>query len=197
MTAGSPGAELGKEEEMASLAEISGVLSQHPGVAHVETTIVHRDGQDLAVAVVEVSEYWSGPVLRDYVNQQLGAAVLAGVLVVETLPMVDESVDVGYVEAAIADGRCALYTHPRDEVESRLAAIWVELMELPSVGVQDDFLELGGDSLSALGIISAIEAEFDRSLDVYEFMTASCVRRLADLLRVDASAAEPSAIEPR
>jgi acyl carrier protein len=37
--------------------------------------------------------------------------------------------------------------------------------------------------LSALGIISAIETEFDRSLDVYEFMSAASVRRLADILR--------------
>jgi acyl carrier protein len=172
---------------MASLTEISGILGQHPGVERVGTTIVHRDGRELAVAVVELSEYWSGPVLRDYVNQQLGADALAGVLPVETLPMVDGSVDVGYVEAAIVDGTCALYTCPRDAVESRLAAIWAELMGLRSVGVHDDFLELGGDSLSALGIISAIEEEFDRSLDVYEFMNASCVRRLADLLRADAS----------
>ncbi|MBP2328546.1 acyl carrier protein [Kibdelosporangium banguiense] len=172
---------------MASLSEISGVLGRHPGVEQADTVIVCLDGQELVVAVVELREYWSGPVLRDYVNQQFGVAALAGVLVVETLPMVDGTVDAGYVEAAIADGRCTLYAHPRDEVESRLAAIWAELIELPSVGVHDDFLELGGDSLSALGIISAIEAEFDRSLDVYEFMNASCVRRLADLLRADAS----------
>lgn len=174
---------------MASLSEIAGILGQHPGVEHVGTTIIHRDGRELAVAVVELSEYWSGPILRDYVNEQLGADALAGVLPVESLPIVDGSVDVGYVEAAILDGTCALYAVPRDEIESRLADIWAELMDLRLVGVHDDFLELGGDSLSALGIISAIEAEFDRSLDVYEFMNASCVRRLADLLRADASPA--------
>ncbi|MET0236430.1 MAG: phosphopantetheine-binding protein [Kibdelosporangium sp.] len=172
---------------MASLSEISGVLGRHPGIERAGIVTVHRDERELVVAVVELREYWSGPVLRDYVNQQIGTAALAGVLAVETLPMVGGSVDAGYVEAAIADGRCTLYSHPRDEVESRLAAIWAELIELPSVGVHDDFLELGGDSLSALGIISAIETEFDRSLDVYEFMNASCVRQLADLIRADAS----------
>jgi acyl carrier protein len=54
---------------------------------------------------------------------------------------------------------------------------------VPSVGVNDDFLELGGDSLSALGIIAAIETEFGRSLDVYEFMSATSVRRQAEILR--------------
>ena len=43
--------------------------------------------------------------------------------------------------------------------------------------------ELGGDSLSALGIIAAVEAEFGRTLDVYEFMSAASVRRLAEILR--------------
>jgi acyl carrier protein len=182
---------------MASLSEITGILGEHPGVDRVGTTTVHRDGQELTVAVVELSEYWSGPVLRDYVNQKAGTDALAGVLAVASLPMVDGSVDVGYVEAAVADGRCALYIPPRDDVESRLAAIWAELMELRSVGVHDDFLELGGDSLSALGIISAIEAEFDHSVDVYEFMNASCVRRLADLLRADRSLPAQSASDPR
>jgi acyl carrier protein len=68
-------------------------------------------------------------------------------------------------------------------VERRVAAIWSAQMDIRSVGVNDDFLELGGDSLSALGIITAIETEFDRPLDVYEFMTAANVRRLAEILR--------------
>lgn len=64
-----------------------------------------------------------------------------------------------------------------------MAAIWSAQMDVPRVGVHDDFLDLGGDSLSALRIIADIETEFDRSLDVYEFMNAASVRRLADVLR--------------
>jgi acyl carrier protein len=68
-------------------------------------------------------------------------------------------------------------------VERRVAAIWSAQMDVRPVGVNDDFLELGGDSLSALGIIAAIEVEFGRSLDVFEFMSAATVRRLAEILR--------------
>ena len=77
----------------------------------------------------------------------------------------------------MAEGRCILFEDPRDDVERRVAAIWSAQMDVRSVGVNDDFLELGGDSLSALGIIAAIETEFGRSLDVYEFMSAASVRR--------------------
>ncbi|HET9143120.1 phosphopantetheine-binding protein [Actinophytocola sp.] len=169
---------------MVRLSEISEVLTAYPGVGRAETATVRHDGQDVTIAVVETSEYLSGPLLRNHVRQRLGAdGGLAGVLIVERIPMSGDAVDLAYVAAAVADGRCTLFEDPRDEVERRVAAIWSAQMEVRSIGANDDFLELGGDSLSALAIIAAIETEFDRSLDVYEFMSASSVRRLAEILR--------------
>lgn len=165
-------------------SEIAKVLAEHPGVRRAEVTVAPHNGQDVVIAAVELSEYLSGPILREYVRQQLGEDNgLAGVLTVERIPVTGDSVDVEYLMSAVADGRCTLFADPRDDVERRLAAIWSQQMDVRVVGVNDDFLELGGDSLSALGIISAIETEFDRSLDVYEFMGAASVARLADILR--------------
>ena len=171
---------------MVTSTEISRVLLAHPGVRRAETATLHRDGRDVAIAVVELTDYLGGPVLRDWVRQQLGEdSGLAGVLTVEHIPVKDGSVDVGEVAAAVDDGRCTLFESPRDDVERKLVTIWSEQMQLDagSVGANDDFLELGGDSLSALGVIAAIETEFDRSIDVFEFMSASSVRRVADILR--------------
>jgi acyl carrier protein len=167
-----------------SLAEISKVLAAHPGVRRAEAVMVCHDGRDVAVAAAELSEYVSGPILRNHVRRELGEdSGLAGVLIVEDMPVAGGAVDAGYLASAVAEGRCVLFEGPRDEVERRVAEIWSAQMDIASVGVNDDFLELGGDSLSALGIISAIETEFDRPLDVYEFMSAASVRRLAEILR--------------
>ena len=169
---------------MLTLPEISKVLSAHPGVRRAETAIVRHDGRDVAIAAAELSEYVSGPILRNHVRQELGEdSGLAGVLLVEHLPMADGAVDVEYLASAVTEGRCALFEDPGDDVERRVAEIWSTHMDVRSVGVNDDFLELGGDSLSALGIIAAIETEFGRPLDVYEFMRAASVRRLAEILR--------------
>jgi acyl carrier protein len=160
------------------------VLAAHPGVRRAEAAIVRHNGQDVTIAAVELDEYLSGPILREYVRQRLGEGNgLVGVLTVERIPMTGGSVDVEHLKSAIADGRCTLFENPRDDVERQLATIWSQQMDVQVVGVNDDFLEIGGDSLSALGIISAIETEFDRPLDVYEFMTAASVARLADMLR--------------
>jgi acyl carrier protein len=167
-----------------TLPEISKVLSVHPAVRRAETAIVRHDGRDVAIAAAELSEYVSGPILRNHVRRELGEdTALAGVLIVEQMPMADGVVDVECLTSAVAEGRCTLFEDPRDDVERRVAAIWSAQMDVRSIGVNDDFLELGGDSLSALGIIAAIETEFGRSLDVYEFMNAASVRRLAEILR--------------
>jgi acyl carrier protein len=167
-----------------TLPEISQVLSAHPGVRRAGTVIVRHDGRDVTVAAVEVSEYVSGPILRDYVRRELGEdSGLAGVLIVEQMPMTDGAVDAGYLASAVAEGRCILFEEPRDDLERRVAEIWSAQMGGRAIGVNDDFLELGGDSLSALGIIAAIETEFGRPVDVYEFMSAASVRRLAEILR--------------
>jgi acyl carrier protein len=167
-----------------TLSEISEVLSAHPAVRRAETAIVRCDGRDVIVAAAELNQYVSGPILRNHVWQKLGEdSGLAAVLIVESIPAAGYAADAESLASAVADGRCALFEEPRDDVERRVAAIWSEQMDVTRVGVHDDFLELGGDSLSALRIMTAIEAQFDRSLDVYEFMSAGSVRRLADLLR--------------
>jgi acyl carrier protein len=159
-------------------------LSAHPAVRRAETAIVCHEGRDVAVAAAELSEYVSGPMLRDHVRRELGEdSGLAGVLIVEQMPMAGGVVDAGFLASAVAEGRCALFEDPRDDVERRVAEIWSAQMDVRPVGVHDDFLELGGDSVSALGIIAAIETEFGRSLDVFEFMSAASVRRLAEILR--------------
>ena len=169
---------------MVTLPEISKVLSAHPSVRRAETALVRHNGRDVAIATAELSEYASGPILRNHVRRELGEdSGLAGVLIVEHMPMTDGAVDAGYLASAVAEGRCILFEDPRDDVERRLAAIWSAKMNVRSVGVNDDFLELGGDSLSVLSIIAAIETEFGRPLDVYEFMSAASVRQLAEILR--------------
>ncbi|HLK77222.1 MAG TPA: phosphopantetheine-binding protein, partial [Streptosporangiaceae bacterium] len=152
---------------MVTLPEISKVLAAYPGVRRAETAVVRHDGRDVIIAAAELSGYVSGPILRNHVRRELGEdSGLAGVLIVEHMPVTDGVVDAGYLASAVAEGRCVLFEDPRDDVERRVAAIWSAQMDLRSVGINDDFLELGGDSLSALGIIAAVETEFGRTLDV-------------------------------
>jgi acyl carrier protein len=48
------------------------------------------------------------------------------------------------------------YTAPRNSLEAELSALWAEVLALDTVGVHDNFLELGGHSLMATQLVSRI-----------------------------------------
>jgi len=77
-----------------TLPEISKVLAAYPGVRRAETAVVRHDGRDVTIAAAELSGYVSGPILRNHVRRELGEdSGLAGVLIVERMPMTDGAVD--------------------------------------------------------------------------------------------------------
>jgi acyl carrier protein len=54
------------------------------------------------------------------------------------------------------DGRAVKYEKPRNALEQALAEIWAGVLRLESIGVHDNFFEIGGHSLLAVKIISRI-----------------------------------------
>ncbi|MCG3147887.1 MAG: Tyrocidine synthase 2 [Verrucomicrobiae bacterium] len=71
---------------------------------------------------------------------------------------------------------------PRTECELKLAAIWAVVLGRESVAVDAPFLELGGDSLRALQILSRVRDEFRIELTPQEFFNAPTVLDQARLL---------------
>ncbi|HEV3458036.1 MAG TPA: amino acid adenylation domain-containing protein, partial [Thermoanaerobaculia bacterium] len=53
----------------------------------------------------------------------------------------------------------AVYVAPGTDIEARVAAIWCEVLGLDRVGVQDDFCELGGQSLHIPQILDRLQAD--------------------------------------
>src|SRR5207248_382926 len=49
---------------------------------------------------------------------------------------------------------------PRTPLEQVIAAIWADALAIPAVGLDDDFFELGGDSLGAARVVASIQDAF-------------------------------------
>ena len=61
------------------------------------------------------------------------------------------------------------YVAPRNEVQRTIANIWQQSLGIEQVGIHDDFFELGGDSLTAIQIISRLRKEFQIELPLHHF----------------------------
>jgi len=53
---------------------------------------------------------------------------------------------------------------PRDRIEKKVAAIWEAVLDIHGVGLDDDFFDLGGDSLRTVDVLLRVEEAFSISL---------------------------------
>ncbi|MGH7577460.1 MAG: condensation domain-containing protein, partial [Longimicrobiales bacterium] len=74
------------------------------------------------------------------------------------------------------------YRPPRTPLEERVARIWADVLRLERVGVEDQFLDLGGNSLLAIQIIARVNQAFDVDLPLRSAFEASSVAALARLV---------------
>ncbi|OJZ64101.1 non-ribosomal peptide synthetase, partial [Mycobacterium paraffinicum] len=71
------------------------------------------------------------------------------------------------------------YRAPSNAVEEILVGIFAQVLGLERVGVDDSFFDLGGDSLSAMRLIAAVNASVNSDLGVRAVFDAPTVAQLA------------------
>jgi len=77
------------------------------------------------------------------------------------------------------------YAAPRDQAEKKLVHIWGEILHLDEkfIGIDSDFADLGGHSLSAIRLLGKIHKEFDLPLEMKDVLNISTIRGLAKLIK--------------
>jgi aryl carrier-like protein len=74
------------------------------------------------------------------------------------------------------------YCAPRNDVEAGLAEIWREVLALDRVGVEDNFFEIGGDSLSATRAFARMNRLFQAQISLKDMLEHPTIAALARLL---------------
>lgn len=71
---------------------------------------------------------------------------------------------------------------PQTDTERELAAIWAELLDLDSVGVDEDFFDLGGHSLLAIRAVSRVREKFAVNVSLRNLLESPTVAGLARVI---------------
>jgi amino acid adenylation domain-containing protein/non-ribosomal peptide synthase protein (TIGR01720 family) len=172
------------------LGEIEAVLDQHPGVR--EAVVLAREDvpgdRRLAAYIVGADAAPSAAELRAFVKDRLPEYMVPAAFVfLEALPLTENGkVDrraLPAPERGVAGER--VHVAPRGPVEEALAAIYAEVLRVPSVSAHDDFFDLGGHSLLATQVIGRVRAAFGIELPLRALFEATTPAELA--ARVDAA----------
>ncbi|MCX5394957.1 amino acid adenylation domain-containing protein [Streptomyces sp. NBC_00094] len=187
-------------------AEIEAALTAHPAVGRA--AVVVRDGRRLiAYAVLRPTAGQRSAAapqageLREHVALRLPAFMVPdAVVLLDTLPLtVNGKLDAAALPDPDPAGAAAEYLAPRTEAEALVVDLWQEVLGVPKVGVLDDFLALGGDSLLVTRVAARIRADVGLDVpirDVFESPTpAALAARVEALLiaEIDALSEEEAA----
>jgi acyl carrier protein len=69
----------------------------------------------------------------------------------------------------------------KNEIEIALVAIWKDILCLDQIGIDDSFLELGGDSLQLMRMFNRTRDVFSHDVSIAEFFAAPTVSGLAKI----------------
>ncbi|MGH3959765.1 amino acid adenylation domain-containing protein [Mycobacterium sp.] len=116
--------------------------------------------------------------------------VPAAVMVVDTLPLTPNGkLDTRALPAP--EYTAGEYRAPSSPVEEVVAGIYAQVLGLERVGVDESFFDLGGNSISAMQVIAAINTGLDAGLSVRSVFEAPTVAQLTSRIGVGGDGLEP------
>ncbi|WP_432587792.1 amino acid adenylation domain-containing protein [Streptomyces sp. HD1123-B1] len=169
--------------------EVAAAVASHPDVA-AQAVVVREDSPGtrrlVAYATARPGRTLDGDAVRAWTGRALPAYMVPdAVVVLDALPLTAHGkLDrAALPEPEFRSGDTAARA-PGDPREEILCGLFARVLELPGVGVDDDFFALGGNSLSAVRLLSRVRSAFGAEVDVravFEAPTARLLaRRLAD-----------------
>ncbi len=162
------------------LGEIQAALAELDGVEQA-VVIAREDRPGDKRLVGYITESATGAVdlagVRAALTQRLPAYMVpAAVVALEALPLsVTGKLDTRALPAP-AYQNAERYRAPSNAIEEVIAGIFAQVLGVDRVGVDDSFFDLGGDSISAMRVIAAVNTALDAQLAVrmlFEFPTVS------------------------
>ncbi|MBV9108018.1 MAG: amino acid adenylation domain-containing protein, partial [Gemmatimonadetes bacterium] len=172
------------------LGEIESALRAHPAVRDaVAVTLDDAPGGSPRI-VAYVTGGASGDALRAHLRTRLPEYMVpAAFVALERLPLTPT----GKVDRralpppAPAAAPAGARLQPGTEMESRVAALWCELLGLPAVGMEESFFDLGGHSLLMARVQARLAHELGIELSMLELFQHPTVRTLAARLQGQAA----------
>jgi amino acid adenylation domain-containing protein len=174
------------------LEEIESVIAAHPSVREAVVVEKRAPSGDARLAAYLLTGGDHLPeALRDFIAERLPDYMIpSSFIVLDELPVttsgkLDRKALGGLPVDEQDETPATDYTAPREETEERLVQLWQEILQVPAVGIRDNFFDLGGDSFKAIRLVSKFGKGF-LVPDLYKYPT---IEKLVAFIRQNGAAA--------
>jgi pyochelin synthetase len=169
------------------LGEIESHLVSCPGVRQAVVNVIQQGSQKRLAAylVADGESLPSSKALRVYLEGRLPQHMVPlHFIALDFLPLnANGKVDRDALPAPIAatiDAPAYVVSVPADDLEDVIMGVWRKVLTVPQVGPDDNFFDLGGDSISLVQVHSELQKHLDRYIsvtDLFEFPSVRALRQ--------------------
>ncbi|MGB8956564.1 MAG: amino acid adenylation domain-containing protein, partial [Tumebacillaceae bacterium] len=166
------------------LNEINSNLVKHPALSNaivIDRTDANRRKYLCAYYVPEPGAEVTVADLRETLEKDLPEYMVPAYFVqLDAIPLTPNGkVDrKALPEPDLSEGR-KQHVEPQTEVEKQLASIWQEVLEIEIVGTQDDFFDIGGNSLLVVRVKGHLDKLFPDRFSFADLFACTTIEQLA------------------
>jgi amino acid adenylation domain-containing protein len=184
------------------LGEIETTILAHPAVQDVVivTRIVDISGEPSLVAyiVLKPEQKLTNKELRNFIKDKLPDYMIPATFVVlDALPLTPNGkIDRAALPApdSVKQEANETFVAPRNELEIQLTKIWSKVLGVKSIGIKDNFFEVGGHSLLAVSLFNEIERTVGKNLPLSILLQVQTIEEMAAVLSQEESSTSRSSL---
>jgi len=169
--------------------EIETVLAQHPDIQLAFVLARENTPGDRRLEAYLVANEGSNPSahdLRSFLQRKLPEYMVPSLFMfIDKLPLTPNGKLDRKTLPAPDHGRPEqenAFTAPRTPVEEILARCWADVLQLDTVGVHDNFFQLGGHSLAAMRVVSRVVKQFQLEIPLQSLFQSPTVAAMAAVI---------------
>jgi amino acid adenylation domain-containing protein len=168
------------------LGEIAATLNLYSGIRESVVVVTETPPGEKALVAYVVKRPDADvqiPALRQTLRQRLPEYMIpAAVMFIDSLPLtVNGKLDVKALPAVDVGSSAPMIAAPAEgtALERDIAGIWREVLRIPTPGLDQNFFDVGGNSIHVADVHSRLEKLLDRRFSITELFAHSTIRALA------------------
>jgi amino acid adenylation domain-containing protein len=168
------------------LGEIAATLNLYSGIRESVVVVTETPPGEKALVAYVVKRPNADvqiPALRQTLRQRLPEYMIpAAVMFIDSLPLtVNGKLDVKALPAVDVGSSAPMIAAPAEgtALERDIAGIWREVLRIPTPGLDQNFFDVGGNSIHVADVHSRLQKLLDRRFSITELFAHSTIRALA------------------
>jgi len=156
--------------------EIESILQQHKKIKNAIVLVDDtNNNKERLFAFYTSDERLIEKQLRAYLVKKMPSYMIPSKLIwIEEFPILNN----GKINKEVLmhlghqDAKNSEYSLPRNELEAKILSIWKTILQKELIGIQDNFFEIGGNSISLMKMVGLINKELNinlKILNAYQF----------------------------